>query len=210
MNYASRLGIAVCFVCGTLLLAQNTPPPSDSRSSPEANPNEIDITPPQPRTTFGAIDILTDTRGVDFGPYLTQLVKTVREHWYGVIPESARPPLSKKGVVSVGFRIMKDGKVADLHYVEGSGDADLDQSVHDGIAASDPFPPLPKEFVCEYVALQLHFYYNPDMHPKQAPVKQVPADRQPLPCVTTTVRTIGEVAVRVLPNSANVATEVQQ
>jgi hypothetical protein len=67
----------------------------------------------------------------------------------------------KKGTVVLGFRIMKDGKIAAaLHYVASSGDAALDQAAHDGVASSSPVQPLPKEFVCEYVALQFHFYYT--------------------------------------------------
>ncbi len=39
--------------------------------------------------------ILSDTRGVDFGPYLARVVFAVRRNWYSVIPESAR--LGEKG-----------------------------------------------------------------------------------------------------------------
>ena len=35
--------------------------------------------------------ILSDTKGVDFGPYLARIIYIVRRNWLAVIPESARP-----------------------------------------------------------------------------------------------------------------------
>jgi hypothetical protein len=68
----------------------------------------------------------------------------------------------KKGKLSIGFRVMKDGKVDDVKYVETSGDALLDEAAYKSIVASNPLSPLPSGFPCEYVVLRLHFYYNPD------------------------------------------------
>jgi hypothetical protein len=55
------------------------------------------------------LDILSDTRGVDFGPYLARVLHLVRNNWYNLIPEVARAPLMKQGKVSVEFAITKDG-----------------------------------------------------------------------------------------------------
>ena len=38
---------------------------------------------------MGPMEILTDTMGVDFGPYLNRVLHDVRESWYQLIPESA-------------------------------------------------------------------------------------------------------------------------
>ena len=46
---------------------------------------------------IGPMDVLSDTMGVDFGPYLARVLHDVRENWYRIIPESARAPLMKKG-----------------------------------------------------------------------------------------------------------------
>ena len=111
---------------------------------------------------FGDFELLTDTQGVDFGPYLQRVLHDVRENWYQLIPEVARPPLMKKGKVSIEFAIMKDGRVAGLRYDSSSGDVSLDRAAYGGITASNPFPPLPSEFPGQYLALRFHFYYNPD------------------------------------------------
>jgi TonB family protein len=111
---------------------------------------------------IGPLDVLSDTMGVDFGPYLARVLHDVRENWYRIIPESARAPLMKKGKVSIEFAILKDGQVAGLQIVGTSGDVALDRAAYGGITASKPFPPLPAEFGGQYLALRFHFYYNPD------------------------------------------------
>jgi TonB family protein len=111
---------------------------------------------------IGPMDVLSDTMGVDFGPYLARVLHDVRENWYRIIPESARAPLMKKGKVSIEFAILKNGQVAGLQIVGTSGDVALDRAAYGGITASKPFPPLPTEFGGQYLALRFHFYYNPE------------------------------------------------
>jgi TonB family protein len=107
----------------------------------------------------GNLEILSDTMGVDFGPYLQRVLQNVRENWYRLIPESAQ---MKKGKLALEFAIMKDGTVRGLTVTQGSGDVTLDRPAYGSITASDPFPPLPTEFKGEYLSLRFRFYYNPD------------------------------------------------
>jgi TonB family protein len=111
---------------------------------------------------IGPMDVLSDTQGVDFGPYLQRVLHDVRENWYRIIPESARAPLMKKGKVSIEFVIGKDGRIDGMQLAGTSGDVALDRAAWGGITGSNPFPPLPKEFNGPYLALRFHFYYNPD------------------------------------------------
>jgi TonB family protein len=108
-------------------------------------------------STEGPI-ILSDTRGVDFGPYLARVVYIVRRNWYSVIPESAR--LGEKGRVAIVFEILKDGTVPQLRLVASSGSDALDRAALAGIRASIPFPPLPDEFTGNHLVLQFIFLYN--------------------------------------------------
>lgn len=108
------------------------------------------------------LEIMSDTMGVDFGPYLQRVLHDVRQNWYNLIPEVARAPLMKKGKVSIEFAITKDGKVAGMQYVSSSGDVALDRAAYGGITASNPFPPLPTEFRGNYLELRFNFFYNPD------------------------------------------------
>ena len=110
----------------------------------------------------GALDVLSDTMGVDFGPYLARVLHDVKLNWYNLIPESARAPIMKKGKVSIEFAITKNGSVAGMKLVGTSGDVALDRGAWGGITASNPFPPLPNEFGGKYLGLRFAFYYNPD------------------------------------------------
>jgi TonB family protein len=124
---------------------------------------DFGIGPIRPNSNVqGSMDVLSDTMGVDFGPYLQRVLHDVKFNWYNLIPEVARPPLMKKGRVTIEFAIMKDGSVMGMRPVSGSGDVSLDRAAWGGITASNPFPPLPSEFGGEYLALRFRFYYNPD------------------------------------------------
>ncbi len=108
---------------------------------------------------LGALDILSDTQGVDFSPYLQRILEEVRTNWYRLIPEAAE---MKKGKLAIEFAITKDGSIADMRLVATSGDAALDRAAWGGIYTSNPFPPLPTEFNGQFLALRFRFYYNPD------------------------------------------------
>lgn len=124
----------------------------------------------QPTARMGDIDVTSDTLNVDFGPYLQRVLHDVKQNWYAVIPESAMPPLLKKGKLSIEFAITKDGQIAGLRYVTSSGDIALDRAAYGGITSSNPFPPLPPEFIAAakrqsrdaYLGLRFTFLYNPD------------------------------------------------
>lgn len=111
-----------------------------------------------------AVDVLSDTTGVDFSPYLQLVVKSVKRNWYTLIPEDARAPIMKKGKVAIEFTILKDGAITGIRLAAGgsSGDSAMDRAAWDGISASNPFPRLPSEFAGEHLALRFHFLYNQD------------------------------------------------
>ena len=110
---------------------------------------------------LGPAEVLSDTMGVDFGPYLQRVVQEVRLHWYTLIPEVARPPIMKQGKLAIEFAILKDGNVAGMKLVATSNDVALDRAAWGGITSSNPFPPLPPQFGGQYLALRFYFFYNP-------------------------------------------------
>jgi len=114
--------------------------------------------------TKGAFDILSDTQGVDFGPYMKRLRIRVQDHWDPLIPEIARPPMMKKGVVVIEFAIMKDGTIKAMRLVGSSGDVALDRAAWGALTSADPLPKLPVEFADDFLLIRAAFYYNPDKH----------------------------------------------
>ena len=112
--------------------------------------------------TRGGLEIMSDTMGVDFGPYMKRLRYTVQSHWDPLIPESALPPIMRKGVVVIEFSITKDGEVKGMKLISGSGDVSLDRAAWAAITNAIPLPNLPKDFAGDYLQIRARFYYNPD------------------------------------------------
>jgi len=129
-----------------------------------ANPGHHDSLVPKPRSTAtrGSIEILSDTMGVNFGPYTKPLRFQVYSHWEPLIPEVALPPIMKQGVVVIEFSIRKDGTVQDMELVSGSGDVALDRAAWGAIANADPLPRLPLAFAGDSLKIRARFFYNPD------------------------------------------------
>ena len=113
------------------------------------------------RGSVGAgIEMLTPTEGVDFNDYLARVYQSVKRNWFAVMPASVE--LGDKGVVSLQFRIMKNGGVPDGEPVKvfGSGKEPLDRAAISSIRTSNPFEPLPPAFSGPYIELRFTYYYN--------------------------------------------------
>jgi TonB family protein len=118
--------------------------------------------PPSPGVPGSALELKSDPMGVDFRPYLTQILATIRRNWYAVMPESVK--LGRRGKVGLLFAITRSGSVSKVTWAFQSGADALDKAAIASISASNPFPPLPAEFKGERIVLQLNFAYN---QPKQ-------------------------------------------
>jgi protein TonB len=146
--------------------------PSSPANSPPAAPaggvmiGDMDDLPtlaspnaPSPGPARSNLQLLSDPAGVDFKPYLVQVLAAVRTNWLSVIPQSAR--MGRRGRVLVQFIINRRGGVPKLVIAESSGTAAFDRAAVAGISASYPFPPLPNTFKGDEIRLQLAFTYNP-------------------------------------------------
>jgi TonB family protein len=158
--------LAILLLCTAVGFSQSTSPTSETKTQTPANSsdqkpknNDLGLGSGAQGRQFWSLDILSDTQGVDFGPYLQRILQDVRENWYHLIPTSAS---MKRGKLAIEFAITKDGRIADMRLVASSGDKELDRPAWGSIAASNPFPPLPGEFKGRYLALRFRFYYNPD------------------------------------------------
>jgi len=111
-------------------------------------------------TAAAGIEMLTPTEGVNFNDYLARVYQSVKRNWFAVMPASVE--LGDKGVVSLQFKIMKNGGVPDGEPVKvfGSGKDPLDRAAISSIRASNPFEPLPPAFSGPYIELRFTYYYN--------------------------------------------------
>jgi TonB family protein len=106
----------------------------------------------------GDFELLGGTQGIDFGPYVQGISKTIEANWYRQIPFTE----TKTGEVTIEFAITTDGQLTNMRLVASSGDEFLDRAALGGLTQSNPFPPLPSQYTGAPLALRLHFHYNPD------------------------------------------------
>ena len=114
----------------------------------------------KPARSRGSVELLSDPTGIDFKPYLIQVLAAVKRNWFAVMPESAR--FGRAGQVRIQFAISRDGDVPKLVIANSSGFEAFDRAAVAGVSASNPFPPLPREFQGSEVRLQFTFSYNLD------------------------------------------------
>ncbi len=114
--------------------------------------------PPSVGRPRSSLELKSDPLGVDFRPYMLQVLAAVRRNWFAVYPEAAR--LGQRGSVTLEFAIEKQGKVAKIVFMTESGAKALDQSAVAAISASNPMPSLPTGYRGDRIVLQMTFLYN--------------------------------------------------
>jgi len=145
----NQLDNAVRHGAGNSGIYRSSPPPSGGAGGPHGGPG----------MGYG-VQIMSDTQGVDFNPYIQRLLATLKRNWYAVMPESAL--LGDKGVVYTTFQINSNGSVPppDPMLERTSGKDALDNAAMSAIHASNPFEPLPSQFHGPYLKLRIIFIYN--------------------------------------------------
>ena len=103
------------------------------------------------------IEILSDTLGVDFGPYIKRLLRILYNSWVPLIPEETRPPLNKEGDTLIRFRINPDGSLSYMHLDGSSHDDAINRAAWGSVTGVGQFPPLPKDFTGANLDLRVHF-----------------------------------------------------
>jgi TonB family protein len=106
------------------------------------------------------VDVLSDTMGVDFNPYLRRILRQIYNTWLPLIPEEARPPLNKSGETLIRFSILPDGRIGGMHLDGSTQDQALDRAAWGSITGVGQFPPLPKEFHGPNLELRIHYLVN--------------------------------------------------
>jgi TonB family protein len=114
--------------------------------------------PASPGQSKSALELKSDAMGVDFRPYLIQVLAAVRRNWFAVYPEAARR--GQRGQVVLQFAIVKQGTVAKIVFDGQSGAKALDEAAVAAVSASNPLPPLPAEFRGDRIVLAMTFQYN--------------------------------------------------
>jgi len=109
----------------------------------------------------GGLQVLSDTQGVDFGPYLQKVIRETYRAWDPLIPEEVNPPILKRGQCEIIFTILPNGRLQAhaMQLTGSSGDTALDRAAWGALVGAD-YPPLPREFHGPYLELRFRFEYN--------------------------------------------------
>jgi outer membrane biosynthesis protein TonB len=114
-----------------------------------------------PGAGAGGAQILSDTQGVDFDPWLRRWYVETEHTWDPLIPDEVNPPIYKQGQVQIRFKVLPNGRLMEGSMIlEGrSGDTALDRAAWGALTGSN-YPPLPREFHGPYLELRAIFMYN--------------------------------------------------
>jgi outer membrane biosynthesis protein TonB len=109
----------------------------------------------------GGVQVLSDTQGVDFNPWLRRWYFETEHTWDPLIPDEVNPPILKQGQVQIHFKVLPNGRIMEgSMMLEGrSGDTALDRAAWGALTGSN-YPPLPREFHGPYLELRAVFMYN--------------------------------------------------
>jgi len=122
-----------------------------AQEAPQNAPNTDDSGPGHmshvlPFTSVRLPEVLSDSMGYDFAPYLREsVVLPIRANWHFMAKRKRLATTVVRNVVTE-FTIVKDGSLQDLKLADGSGDPDVDQTAMDAISHSAPYAALPAEF----------------------------------------------------------------
>lgn len=96
-----------------------------------------------------------DSKGVDFGPWLTRFVAQVKRNW--LIPYAA---MTMKGRVVVTFNVHRNGRISDLKVVQGSDISAFNTAAFQALVQSNPTLALPAGYPDEMCEFKVTFFYN--------------------------------------------------
>lgn len=124
----------------------------------------------QPRI---GVQIVTDREGVDFEPYLRELVIELMHNW--------KEPTGKSGLAFTRLQIKPDGTIraSDPVLERTSGDETVAEAATADILASKPFKPLPAEFHGVYLEVRIAFACRPSLfHPISTEISGLPTSQE--------------------------------
>jgi hypothetical protein len=109
----------------------------------------------------GGVQVLSDTQGVNFDPWLRRWYFETEHTWDPLIPDEVNPPILKQGQCMIRFKVLPNGRIMEGSMaLEGrSGDTALDRAAWGALTGSN-YPPLPREFHGPYLELRAIFMYN--------------------------------------------------
>ncbi|RRA48298.1 TonB C-terminal domain-containing protein [Acidipila sp. EB88] len=105
-----------------------------------------------------AVEVLSDTQGLDFNPYMKSLTTSLKPTWQDTLAKAAIPLPDFTGTaVGIRFTVKHDGSVDRLRITSPSGSVAFDRAAWNALLQSAPMPPLPAAFTAAGLELQIRF-----------------------------------------------------
>ena len=149
--------LAAAVLCvGSVVDAQTAPSDPPQQEPAASIPGVL-----KSQSPISGIETLSDTEGIDVGPYLRQWHRITETSLQSLISKQANSATPQSGTVVVRFKILQNGQLMDGSTLleRGSGQARLDKAVLDAINGS-AYPHLPEEFQGTYLELRVYWLYN--------------------------------------------------
>ncbi|MBN2184848.1 MAG: energy transducer TonB [Candidatus Krumholzibacteriota bacterium] len=136
----------------------SSPQKSSGRRSSQGPSFSDDADFDQRKEAAGALGGITmNTYDWNFASYILEMKRKLRSNTH---PPGAFSPLGLiEGKTVLTFRVMPDGRVADLNVIEYTGDRTLMETSVDAVEGSSPFRPLPSDFPMDYLELTWTFIF---------------------------------------------------
>lgn len=99
-----------------------------------------------------------ETQWFEWGDYADSMVRKIRVNWYANMPPLIR--MGMKGVVTVRFTILRNGRISDITVLDSSGVPPFDFAAQKAIELSSALAPLPQNFPNPQERVTAQFYYN--------------------------------------------------
>ena len=108
------------------------------------------------------VQILSNTLGVNFGPYIKGILPLILKQYVKFLPQEVRSPTFASGITGVRFTINPDGKLAPgrMRLDYSTHDQALDRAAWGAITSQERFPPLPASFTGPNLEIRVEFRVN--------------------------------------------------
>jgi len=153
------VGAIGLFFCADRVIGQT----SGSLSNTVGSSEIVNDSAPQsgPRYQRLAADIVSDTQGVDFGPYMRQALPMIRSLWVSSLPKEVAHASYSQTETVIRFTISRDGTISTMELVESAHQIGVDRAAWGSIVGVGQLPSLPADFNGPSLVLRIHFRVNP-------------------------------------------------
>ena len=154
--FAGAIGL---LFCANSMIGQT----NGSRSTAARSSDIVNDSAPQsgPLNQRLAIDVLSDTQGVDFAPYIRQVLQTIGKSWTSLLPDAGAYAQDTQAETVIRFTISQDGAISAMQSAESAHQSRLDRAAWGSITGVGQLPSLPADFSGSSLIIRIHFKVAP-------------------------------------------------